>query len=41
MSDRPLLAITMRRPAGVGPEVVVKALGAGRRRAEPPSAVPW
>lgn len=29
MSERPLLAITMGDPAGVGPEVVVKALGAG------------
>ena len=33
MSERPLLAITMGDPAGVGPEVVVGALGSRRVRA--------
>ena len=32
MSPRPLIAITMGDPAGIGPEVVVKALGAPRLR---------
>ena len=30
MASKPVLAITMGDPAGVGPEIIVKALGEGR-----------